>query len=211
MGFSTDNRIAKRYRLRTRVDLRTPGCSAAVGEVVNISMGGLFLMPGGLLPVGSRCELAIALPAGNGKGIVETEGTVVRNEECGTAVRFIRGLGEMTLDILAGSPDFKSGISFPDYIRAYFKVGQGMAEFECLRTFGISRRTFHRITMATFPLCLMCALLLAWLGRHWIADLHDWARVAGALTYGAIWLLVVHPAVDLVVIRLWRHGRRGRQ
>jgi hypothetical protein len=209
MGISRDNRTAKRFRLNTRVDLRLRGATAGSGEAVNISLGGLLLVPGGILPVGSRCELAIALPAGSGQGVVVAEGMVVRSGEFGTAFRFVQGLGEMTLDVLAGAPVFRPGLDLPDYVLAYFKVGAGMAEFECLRTFGIGRRTFRRITTVSFFICLACALLVAWLGRFWIAGLPDWAKITGALAYGAAWLFVLHPAADLAVIWWWRgRGRR---
>jgi len=210
MGISRENRTAKRFPLETPVDLRVQGHNAASGVAVNISVGGLLLVPGGLLPVGSPCEVAITPPAGSGQGIVVAEGTVVRSGEGGTAIRFIRALGEMAMDVLAGSKAFQPGLPWLEYYLAYFQVGKGRAEFDCLRTFGVSQRTFRRVTTASFFICLACALLLVWLARDWIAGLPSWAKVTGALVYGAVWLLALQPLADLTVIKLLRKGRRGR-
>jgi hypothetical protein len=204
-----DNRTAKRVPLQTPVDLRIRGRSAASGRAVNISMGGLLLAPGGLLPVGSACEVAISLPAGSGRGVVVAEGTVLRSGEDGTAIRFMRDLGEMALDVLVGPSGLRPGQSWLDYYLAYFQVGQGRAGIDCRQTFGVSRRTFRRVSAVSFFVCIACALLVAWLCRSWIAGLPAWAQVGGALVYGVAWLLALQPAVDLAVIWLLRRSRRG--
>jgi hypothetical protein len=207
MGITRDNRTAKRIPLATGVDLRVQGRSEASGRSVNLSMGGLFLTPGGLLPVGSACEVAIALPAGSGRGIVVAEGTVVRSGNAGTAIRFMRSLGEKAFGVLAGSPPHRPDLSWLDRYQAYFRAGQGKAGVDFLETFGVSRRTFLRVSAVTFILCIACALLVAWLSRAWIVLLPAWAQVVGALVYGMAWLLVLQPAVDLAVIRLLHRGR----
>lgn len=210
MGIARDNRTGKRVPLQTPVDLRIQGRSAASGRAVNISMGGLLLIPGGLLPVGSACEVAISMPAGSGRGVVVAEGTVVRSGETGTAIRFIRALGEMALHVLAGSSGLRPGLTWLDYYLAYFQVGQGQAGIDCRQTFGISHRTFRRVTAVSFFGCIACALLVAWLFRSWAAGLSAWAKVAGALVYGVAWLLALQPAVDLAVIWLLRRSGRGQ-
>jgi hypothetical protein len=174
----------------------------------DISMGGLGLKAADALPLGSPCEVAIFLHQGeNGERYV-TRGTVVRNGEQGLAIRFAHVLDSKALAVIAKStlPPAKT-LWFQSY-RDYFRVSQSRSEGECQRTFGISQRRFHVLTTASFLSCIPASLLPVWLLREHLPAVSTLAKIGLSFLYGAFWLLLLQPLVDLTLIRLLRrHGR----
>lgn len=57
-------------------------------EVVDLSMSGVFLRSTTLLPMGTRCQLSILLGHFKHELPIITEGTVVRTDKDGVALRF---------------------------------------------------------------------------------------------------------------------------
>jgi c-di-GMP-binding flagellar brake protein YcgR len=60
------------------------------GWVRNLSLGGMFVETDGRLPVGSRCEIALLLHDGEDDRAGHALGEVVRVDDDGMAVQFLR-------------------------------------------------------------------------------------------------------------------------
>ena len=209
MTRSSQARAAKRIPIGNWVNVLFRGQVVLAALALNISLGGLALNAADALPLGSPCEVAIFLHKGekgeNGERYV-TRGTVVRNGEQGIAIRFAHVLDSKALAVIAKStlPPAKT-LWFQSY-RDYFRVSQSRSEGECQRTFGISQRRFHVLTTASFLSCIPASLLPVWLLREHIPAVSYLIKIALSFLYGAFWLLLLQPLVDLTLIRLLRRG-----
>lgn len=117
MARSDDSRRGGRIRMMKRVQVFSKGLATSSALVLNIGLGGTFLQASPALSVGSQCKLAIP-PEGetSGEGIL-VEGTVIRSDARGMAVRFVHELERPTLEALARQADAVPGGSLA---RAYF-------------------------------------------------------------------------------------------
>jgi hypothetical protein len=168
---------------------------------VNVSLGGLYLDAAPGLPVGSPCDVAIFMPDGSDSGSYVAQGRIVRTGAEGTAIQFASMLGEKTLDAIArpgaGSVAASIGRAYTDY----FKVSQSRIGFECERVFGVTRRTFKTVTTASFLTSIPAAILPVYALRAHIPDGMNGLKIVLAFAYGALWLLVLQPFIDLAVLR----------
>lgn len=201
MGKGSDARVAERIPVKNRVNLMVKGRVILAAIAVNISMGGLYVDAAATLPVGSPCEVAIFLPNGGAGESFMAQGHIVRSGETGTAIQFNRMLADKTLDVIVHPPGAFATDTLVHAYQSYFKVSQSRTPEDCERAFGIDRRTFKTITTSTFLTSIPAAVLPVWAFRAYIPPIPDWAKIAACFVYGALWLLVLQPGVDLALFR----------
>ncbi|NWJ42540.1 MAG: hypothetical protein HXX12_16380 [Geothrix sp.] len=132
------------------------------------------------------------------------EGTVIRSDAHGTAVRFARELEGRTLEALARQVDAMPGGSFARSYLDYFKVSQNR-NFEGSETLlGVSSRVFRTVFLASFSVCIPLSIVPVWLIKNDISFLPDWLKIILSFGYAAIWFAIIQPFGDLLVIRMLR-------
>jgi len=206
MTSSGHARATRRIPIGNWVNVLFRGQVVLAALALNISTGGLALYAADPLPLGSPCEVAIFLHNGEDSERYVTRGTVVRNGEQGLAIKFARSLDSKALAVITKSalPPVKT-LWFQSY-RGYFRVSQSRSEGECQRTFGITKRRFHVLTTASFIGCIPASLLPVWLLREHLPAAPYLIKIGLSFLYGAFWLLLLQPLVDLALIRLLRRG-----
>ena len=203
MSMNNDLRSAKRVPVSNRVNLMVKGRVILAPLALNISMGGMLLNAAAALPVGYPCEVAIFLPDGSGRESFVAQGKVVRNTEAGTAIQFANLLPDKALDIITRPLAATSPSLFQSYL-SYFKVSQSKSEAYCEQVFGVSKSLFKRVTTISFLTSIPTAILPVWLLRNHMPAIPDWTKIAACFLYGALWLLVLQPVIDLTVIKALR-------
>lgn len=208
MSGTIESRTARRIPVGNPVNVMVRGKVILAAIAVNISMGGVYLNAAGVLPVGSPCEVAIFLPEGSGSESFVAQGRVVRAGESGTAIQFAKMLGDQTLDVIAapGTPSWGASL-VRSYVN-YFKVSQSRIGYDSERLFGVPPKIFRSVSTTSFITCIPAAILPVWAFRASIpAAIPDWAKIVAAFAYGAIWLLVLQPFIDLGVLSIIRRRR----
>ncbi|WP_306601924.1 PilZ domain-containing protein [Geothrix sp. 21YS21S-2] len=209
MSGTIESRTAKRIPVENRVTVMVKGKAILAAIAVNISMGGLLLTAAEPLPVGSQCEVAIALPEGDGAESFVTQGRVVRAGEKIIAIQFARMLGDQTIGVItAPSTESLGGSLVRAYVN-YFKVSQSRIGYDCERLFGVTSKTFRTISTTSFIACIPAAIVPVWALRAFIPAVPDWAKIIAAFVYGAIWLLVLQPFIDLGIFKLIQQRSRS--
>jgi hypothetical protein len=84
-----DLRAFDRVSLATPVRLAAGSLPAKAGSSVNISQGGILVRTRCSFPVNSRCELVLGRDE-NGGNALTAKGTIIRSDEQGTVVRFLK-------------------------------------------------------------------------------------------------------------------------
>jgi len=87
-------------------------------------------------------------------------------------------------------------------LAAYWQVSRSAAHAGAEPLLGISGRSFRRVFLGTFSGSMLGAVLSAWLLRRHLPPGPAWARVAAALACAGIWLVLVQPLLDLVIIKV---------
>lgn len=198
---TVEARAARRIPVNNRVNLMVHGRIILAAGAANISPGGVFVNAVSALPIGSPCDVAIFIPAGEGSETFTTTGRVVRTGVNGLAIQFSRMLGERTLDVLAESAGHARGASLLNAYLSYFRVSQDTVGYECERIFGIRRETFRTISTTTFLISIPTAILPVWFLNPYIPPVPNWTKILGCFVYAALWLLVLQPILDLLVIK----------
>ena len=139
------------------------------------------------------------------------QGTIMRSGENGMAIRFTETLESQALAVITAMAPSAPAASWPGLYWAYFRVGHGKDDWECRQVFGITFRTFSRLSTTTFLCSIPVALLPVWLLRSFLHPLPSSLALAAALAYGAIWLLGVQPFIDLAAIRVLVRRRIRRK
>lgn len=201
MSGTIESRTAKRIPVANRVTVIVKGKVMLAAIAVNISMGGLLLNASEPLPVGSQCEVAIALPEGDGAESFIAQGRIVRAGSNSIAIQFAKMLGDQTLSVITAPSASFGGSLFRSYVN-YFKVSQSRIGYDCERIFGVTSKTFRTISTTSFIACIPAAILPVWALRAYIPAVPDWAKIIAAFIYGAIWLLVLQPFIDLAIFKL---------
>ncbi|BDU71762.1 PilZ domain-containing protein [Mesoterricola silvestris] len=211
MSGTIESRTAKRIPLGAPVKVLVKGKVILAAIAVNISMGGILLNAAEPLPVGSQCEVSIGLRGGSGADSFQTLGRVVRSGENGTAIQFAKMLGDQTLEVLAQPASESWGSSLVHAYVNYFRVSQSRIGFDSERVFGVTARTFRTVSTISFITCIPAAVLPVWALRAYIPNnIPDWGKILAAFAYGAIWLLVLQPLVDLTIFRTLRSKVESR-
>jgi hypothetical protein len=204
MGQSDDSRAGRRIRMVKKVQVFSKGLATTSALVLNIGLGGLFLRASPALSVGSQCKLAIP-PEGDasGEGIF-VEGTVIRSDAQGMAVRFARELEGPTLEAIARQTDLIPGGSLARSYLDYFKVSQNR-NFEGSETLlGVSPGVFRRVFLTSFSVCIPLSIGLVWLVKNDISFIPNWLKILLSFAYAAIWFAIIQPFGDLLVFRMLR-------
>lgn len=207
MSSPEDKRTSKRIPFSSRVKVAAKGRTAFYAVAINLSLGGILLSASPAPAVGTRC--VVSLPSGGVAGkAVRAEGTVVRTGDQGFAIQFQTPLETRNYDRIAGQPTHSV---FNSYL-AYFKVSQSENYAGCDSNFGVSPRTFRRVFLTTFYTSIPAAILPVFVFRGSLPPLPIWENVALSFGYGAFWLFVIQPSVDLAVFRTIRKmGGRGSE
>jgi len=197
-----EQRTSERIPTQNRVRVIAQGKLVAYSLAVNLSLGGVLLDAAPVLPVGCRCELAL-FPSETqaGQGIL-TAGTVVRSDTQGTAIQFIESLAPGSFQALARQTEMSTGRSILNAYRAYFRVGQSDRYADCEKLLGVSKRTYRTVFFTTFSTCIPLAILPVWLLKDSLPPAPVWAKISAAFLYGAAWLLLIQPAIDLAAFRI---------
>jgi len=196
----------ERIPIVNKVQVRTNGKMASYALAINISMGGLLLGAAPPMPVGSPCELAISISKDNNGGqAVVAKGIVVRSGEKETAIRFLNTLDRGLYDKVVAHQSLGAGRTFVRSYVDYFKVSQDKNYTGCEQLFGVSRTTFKNVIMTTFSACIALAILPVWLFHHLIPHGFNALKILLSFGYGAIWLAIIQPIVDLAIFRIIKH------
>lgn len=201
MNTHADLRASERVPISTGVQVESKGRKAIHALAINISMGGLLLAAAPPLPVGSPCRVAIeSTSAEAGKQIV-LEGTVVRADAKGTAVKFATPLEQGTYEALA-RPIFASGqTSLFGLYSAYFKVSQNKNYENCEQLLGVSPSTFRKVFLSTFCACIPLAIAPVVIFKGDFVAAPAWLKIAASFGYAGVWFAVIQPSLDLTVLR----------
>jgi hypothetical protein len=215
MAISSEMRESARIPIVNAVDIHFDGHENLLALAVNISLNGLFLRGTGPLPVDGDCHVAIALPQGPRGGRFLAEGRIIRSGDEGTAICFNQSLGWETLNFITGSSRVAAtmlGGSLLGSYLDYFRINRFRTERDCQVAFGISCRTFARVTLATFLASIPLALLPVLVFREALLALPNWTKLLAGFSYGVVWLLVLQPLMDLTAFRLlhWMDDRLAR-
>ena len=208
MSPMNDQRASKRVPFRQQVKVVSVGRMVAYAMATNIGMGGV-LLSASPLPVGSQCQVAIPVPGGSELERIVAEGTVVRNDASGTAVRFTKTLESSRFDHLLQPAGTPFGSLLASY-RAYFQVSRHQDLADCERLLGVSKRTFRTTFYISFVSCISVAVLSVWLLRSSIPAAPNWIKIALSFVYGAVWLGLIQPTIDLTVFHFLRHRPHSR-
>lgn len=210
MNTNKDLRECRRIPIAQQVRVIARGRAALYAVAVNISLSGIRLCAASPLPVGSTCTLGLP-PDGvkNGQEIL-VEGTVIRSDSDGVAVRFQHKLGESMYDLFAepARVHFTETSLATTYLN-YLKVSQDRNHEGAPRLFGVSPSHFRRVSITTFCTCIPLAILPVWLLRESIPEVATWIKVSASFIYAALWLGVIQPTMDLSAFRIARSRTIG--
>jgi len=199
---ATEHRIYDRLPSQNKVKIKGPGRLALYAIAINLSLGGVLLNATPGLPVGSQCQ--VALSDGSAQPVL-AQGTVVRSDTQGTAIRFASVLpSDQLQDLVAhGRPD----PSLLDAYRSYFQVGRNEDNAGCERLLGVTPTTFRRVFYTTFSASLPAAVLPVWFMRAAIQPFPLAAKVVACFLYGALWYFLLQPTLDVAILRLLRKSK----
>jgi len=201
MDTSVEQRASQRIPIKERVQVRVRGRMASYALAINISAGGLLLSAAPSLPVGTPCELTIPYADSlTGRGIQAT-GTVVRSDEGGTAIQFEKKLDPNVYNKFADRAQASNRSPLLDSYLTYFKVSQSANHADCERLLGVNRKTFNRVCLTTFCTCIPLAVLPVWAFQDSIPAVPTWVKVSASFGYGAIWMGIIQPSIDLMVFK----------
>ncbi len=202
MDVRNDLRTSKRVPIGNKVQVKIKGRMASYALAINISAGGLLLSAAPALPVGTPCELAIPLSIrAEGKSLL-TEGTVIRNDDMGTAIQFTNELEESVYKKFVTKENaFANNSVLNSYIN-YFKVSQSHDPADCEKLIGISRKIFNNVFLTTFCTCIPLAILPVLIFQSSIPIIPIWAKLTYSFGYGLIWIGIIQPSIDLIVFKV---------
>ena len=203
MSTSRDQRTFERIPFSKKVKVVSMGRMAAYAMAINIGMGGVLLHSATPLPVGSQCQVAIPMPKGEGIKHMMAEGTVVRSDAGGTAVKFMQTLDPSTFDTIIHTVGPSHSSILASY-RAYFQVTRSQNLDQVEKLLGVSKRAYQTTFCITFISCISAAILPVWLFQSSIPAFPNWVKVVLCFGYGAVWLAVIQPSIDLTVFHFLR-------
>jgi hypothetical protein len=204
MNSATDLRASERIPIAHRVKVVPKGRMAALAVAVNISLGGMLLSAAPALPVGSSCDVSILVP-GSGMGeTIRATGTVVRSDAHGTAIRFAQDLRPEVVRTVTQAHGSWRTLPILRAYADYFQVSHSEDKTDCEALLGVSKSTLRTVFLTTYSICIPTAILPVWLYRAAIPAIPSWEKIALSFAYGAIWLGLIQPTVDVLVLRLLR-------
>jgi hypothetical protein len=198
MSPAFNQRTFERIPFKQKVNVVSMGRMVAYAMAINIGMGGVLLRSASHLPVGSQCRLTLPAEGGEGSRPFEAEGTVVRSDAEGTAVRFSSTLDQNRFQTLFRQSAGAQSSILASY-QAYFRVSMNQDLADCEKLLGVSKQTFKTSFYVSFFSCISLAIIPVWIFRNSIPASPNWIRVLLSFGYGAIWLAVIQPSIDLTV------------
>jgi len=202
MSKSDDSRACGRIPIAKPVQVVTRGKAATYALAINISLGGLLLSAAPSLPVGSQCKLAIP-PEGDPIGEkILVEGTVIRNDSYGMAVRFANRLENSMFEAIAREPVVSFGGSITSAYLNYFKVSQDRNFTDSQRLFGVSPSVFRKVFLTSFVTCIALAIIPVWIIKDNLYVIPNWLKILFSFAYAAIWFAIIQPFADLIVLKM---------
>jgi hypothetical protein len=204
MSPGAEQRSSERIPIGHRVKVVPKGRSAALALAVNISLGGMLLGAAPVLPVGTNCQVSILVPGADLGQSITTLATVVRSDAHGTALRFAEDLRPeivQNVALLQGSWRNLPGIrAYMDY----FQVSRSQDGTDCEALLGVGKGTLRNVFLSTYSICIPAAILPVWLYRAAIPGLPSWEKIALSFAYGAVWLGLIQPTLDVLILRMMR-------
>jgi len=207
---STDQRTFERIPFGQKVKVVSMGRMVAYAMAINLGMGGVLLKAASPLPVGRKLRLDIPAPGGEGIKRIVTEGTVIRSDMEGTAIQFLSPLELSRFHNLQGRIAESSGHTILAAYQAYFQVSRNQDLADCEKLLGVSKQTFRTTFYITFISCISLSILPVWIYQGSIPAYPNWVKVVLSFVYGAIWLAIIQPSVDLTVFHFLRHRQPSR-
>ena len=204
MTLPTDLRVSERISIGLRVKVVPKGRTAALAFAVNISLGGMLLGAAPPLPVGTSCDLAILVPGSKLGQAIKATGTVVRSDAHGTAIRFGQTLKPEVVQAVVRTGGSWRNLPLIRAYADYFQVSQSEDRTDCEALLGVSKGTLRAVFLTTFSTCIPAAILPVWLYRAAIPAIPGWEKVLLSFAYGAVWLGLIQPTVDVLVLRMLR-------
>lgn len=202
MSKSDDSRACGRIPITKPVQVVTKGKAASYALAINISLGGLLLSAAPALPVGSQCKLAIP-PEGDALGErILVEGTVIRNDSNGMAVRFANQLEGSMFEAISKQARTSFGGSLVITYLNYFKVSQHKSFEGSQRLLGVSPGVFRKVFLVSFATCIPLAILPVWLIKDSIYLVPNWVKIMISFGYAAVWFAIIQPFMDLIVFKI---------
>ncbi len=198
-------RASERIPIGHRVKVVPRGRTAALAFAVNISLGGMLLGAAAApLPVGTSCDVAILVPGSKLGQAIKATGTVVRSDAQGTAIRFGQSLDQGVVQTVLRTGGSWRNLPLIRAYADYFEVSLSEDHTDCEALLGVSKGTLRTVFLTTFSTCIPAAILPVWLYRAAIPAIPAWEKVLLSFAYGAVWLGVLQPTLDVLVLRLLR-------
>ena len=204
MTLPTDLRVSERIPIGLRVKVVPKGRTAALAFAVNISLGGMLLGAAPPLPLGTSCDLAILVPGTKLGQAIKATGTVVRSDAHGTAIRFGQTLNPEVVQAVVRTAGSWRNLPLIRAYADYFQVSQSEDRTDCEALLGVSKGTLQVVFLTTFSTCIPAGILPVWLYRAAIPPIPFWGKVLLAFAYGAFWLGLIQPTLDVLVLRVLR-------
>jgi len=204
MRSSKEHRACERLSIGHRVKVVPKGHMAACAMAVNLSLGGLLLGADPSLPVGTNCEVSILLPGIGFKPAIKATGTVVRSDASGTAIRFSQALKPAAIGWVRQAPMAWASIPLIQAYSDYFRASRGADHTDCEALLGVSRGTLRTVFLSTFIAAIPLAVMPVWVYRAAIPDISVWEKTVLCFLYGALWIGLLQPTADLLVLKLLR-------
>jgi hypothetical protein len=202
---SPNRRVFERVPAEGEIKIKGKGRMGIYAVVLNLSLGGVLLSATPAMPVGSQWEVQIRNTASQK---VDAVGTVVRSDAGGTALKFSKELTTSTLQALTSSKGGRGGGVLSAYM-TYFQVGRNEDNAGCEQLLGVSRKTYRTVFYSTFFSCIPTAVLPVWIMRASIYPLPVWLKIVLSFGYGALWLLILQPTLDLAALQVIRRTRKN--
>lgn len=201
MSGSNEMRAFERFPIGNPVRVQTRDRRALYSMAINLSLGGILLAAAPVMAIGSPCEVAIMDPSGTTGATIVAQGRVVRSTPGATAIQFADTLAVETLERIVHPP---AGMAIrnlaQDYVN-YMRAGQTDSDAECMRLMGVERSLYRKVVGATFGAAIPVSILPVWLFRASIPPAPNWEKIALAFLYAVAWMAVIHPLVDIFIIR----------
>jgi hypothetical protein len=204
MNSPSELRVSERIATGLRVKVVPKGRTAALAIAANISLGGMLLGAAPPLPVGTSCEVAILVPGTKLGRAIKATGTVVRSDAHGLAIRFAQALQPEVVQAVVRTGGSWRNLPLIRAYADYFQVSQSEDSTDCEALLGVSKGTLRTVFLTTFSTCIPAAILPVWLYRAAIPAIPAWEKVLLSFAYGAVWLGLIQPTVDVLALRMLR-------
>jgi len=201
---SIEQRASERIPIGHRVKVVPKGHMAACAMAVNISLGGLLLGAAPALPIGTSCDVSILIPGSSLQAAITTTGTVVRSDTHGMAIRFAQALKPELVQAVTLAPRSWTSLPLIQAYSDYFRVSRSEDHTDCEALLGVSKGTLRSVFLSTFSSAIPLAILPVWLYRAAIPGIPNWEKVALAFLYGAVWIGLLQPTADVLILRFLR-------